>query len=72
MKMPGNTRIEPEAIEVGYKTVSSIMDYTVERTVVERETSVDKASYGVQLFSLSCSSPINFIFVNASFIETSV
>ena len=52
--MPGNAKIEPEAMEMSYTSVSSTtdytVDYTVEQTVVEPETSADKASYGVHYF----------------------
>ena len=48
--MSGNARIEPETIEMGYTTVSSTMDYTVEHTAVELEPSADTASYVVHYF----------------------
>ena len=45
--MTGNPRTEQEAMEMSYATVSSTPDYTIEQTVVEIETSLDMASYGV-------------------------
>ena len=45
--MTENARTEPEAIEMSYATVSSTPDYTIEQTVIEIETSLDMASYGV-------------------------
>ena len=45
--MSENVRVEPDAIEMSYATVSSANNYTVEHTVIELETSFELASYGV-------------------------
>ena len=45
--MTGNPRTKQDANEMSYATVSSTLDYTVEQAVIETETSLDLASYGV-------------------------
>ena len=48
--MSRNRTIRPEAIEMGYATVRSTHNYTVEHNIVEIESSVDVSSYGANHF----------------------
>ena len=45
--MSENLETELETIEMGYTTVSSTNNYTVEHAIVELETIPDVTSYGV-------------------------
>ena len=45
--MTKNAKTEPEVIEMSYATVRSTNDYTAEHGIVELETTLDLASYGV-------------------------